>query len=670
MDTTILGDFIIVLGLSTAVIFLFLQLKVPAIVGFILTGILAGPQALGLIGGPEEVEAVSEFGVVLLLFSIGIEFSLKELLEIRRSILLGGAIQVGATLVVVYALSSLLGLGSSESLFMGFLVAMSSTAIVLKMLDEKAAIATPHGRNTLSILIFQDLLVVGVMLLIPLLAGTHAGAREHLPLFLAKAGGLVLFLYAAYRWIVPQLLYQIARTRSRELFLISVILICLAVAWFTSQLGLSLALGAFLAGLIISESEYSQEALGRILPFRDIFVSLFFVSIGMLLDLDFLCDHFLLIVGLAAAIILLKTVTGSLATLLLGFPLRTTILVGLALAQVGEFSFVLSKSGVENGILDAGVYQAFLGISVMTMALAPFIMNVSPRVADMTIRLPFPQRIRSGFLSVKTVEGRVRLKDHLIIVGYGVGGRNVSRAARLAEIPYLILEMNPDTVRTESLKGEPITYGDATQEAILTHADIKDAHVLVIMIPDASATRRITELARRLSPAVHIIARTRLVREVAPLYELGADEVVPEEFETSIEIFSRALSEYLIPREDIERFIADLRSSGYGMFRSFSGETIRICNLEHDLPDFKINTFRVHAGSVVSGKSLTELMLRKRYRVSILAIRRGEETLVNPGGEDILNPDDQVIVSGDMRSILAVIPVFRESRQDFPEAER
>ncbi|MCE5273499.1 MAG: cation:proton antiporter, partial [Deltaproteobacteria bacterium] len=521
MDSIILGDFIIVLGLSTAVIFLFLRLKVPAIVGFILTGILAGPQALGLIGGPEEVEAVSEFGVVLLLFSIGIEFSLKDLLEIRRSIFLGGTIQVGATLAIVYALCSLLGLGSRESLFMGFLVAMSSTAIVLKMLDEKAAVTTPHGRNTLSILIFQDLLVVVVMLLIPLMAGSHAGAREHLPLFLAKAGGLVLFLYAAYRWIVPQLLYQIARTRSRELFLISVILICLAVAWFTSKLGLSLALGAFLAGLIISESEYSQEALGRILPFRDIFVSLFFVSIGMLLDLGFLRDHFLPVVGLAVAIILLKTVTGSLAAILLGFPLRTTILVGLALAQVGEFSFVLSRSGVENGILDAGIYQAFLGISVLTMALAPFIMNVSDRVADLAIRLPLPQRIRSGLLSVKTVEGRVKLKDHLIIVGYGVGGRNVSRAARLAEIPYLILEMNPETVRAERLKGEPITYGDATQEAILEHADIADAHVLVIMIPDASATRRITELARRLSPAVHIIARTRFVREVAPLYALG-----------------------------------------------------------------------------------------------------------------------------------------------------
>lgn len=670
MDTTILGDFIIVLGLSTAVIFLFLRLKVPAIVGFILTGILAGPQALGLIGGPEEVEAVSEFGVVLLLFSIGIEFSLKDLFEIRRSILLGGTIQVGATLGIVYVLCSLLGLGSSESLFMGFLVAMSSTAIVLKMLDEKAAVSTPHGRNTLSILIFQDLLVVGVMLLIPLMAGSHSGAREHLPLFLAKAGGLVLFLYAAYRWIVPQLLYQIARTRSRELFLISVILICLAVAWFTSQLGLSLALGAFLAGLIISESEYSQEALGRILPFRDIFVSVFFVSIGMLLDLGFLREHLLTVLGLALIIIVLKAMTGSLATLLLGYPLRTTILVGLALAQVGEFSFVLSRSGLENGILDAGVYQAFLGISVLTMAAAPFIMNVSDRVADLAIRLPLPQRIRSGLLSVKTVEGRVRLRDHLIIVGYGVGGRNVSRAARLAGIPYLILEMNPETVRAERLKGEPITYGDATQEGILGHVDIADAHVLVIMIPDASATRRITELARRLSPAVHIIARTRLVREVAPLYELGADEVVPEEFETSIEIFSRALSEYLIPREDIERFIAELRSSGYEMFRSFSGETIRICNLEHDLPDFKINTFRVHAGSVVSGKSLTELMLRKRYHVSILAIRRGEETITNPGGEDILKPDDQVIVSGDMGSILAVIPVFRESRQDLPEAER
>jgi CPA2 family monovalent cation:H+ antiporter-2 len=661
MDTKILGDIIIILGLITAVILIFLRLKVPAIIGFILTGILAGPQGFGLIGA-SDVGFVAELGIVLLLFSIGIEFSIKDLLEIRRSILIGGSLQVGATLAITYATCSFFGVGHAEALLIGLLVSMSSTAIVLKMLEERAEISSPHGKNAFSILIFQDLLVVPAMILIPVMAGGHPGSREPMWVFLSKAGGFIIFLYTAYRWIVPQLLFQIARTRSRELFLISVILICLGVAWLTSFLGLSLALGAFLAGLIISESEYAQEALGRTLPFRDVFLSLFFISIGMLLDLAFLLDHLLIILGFVVLIIMLKTLTGSFSTLLLGYPLRTAVLVGFSLAQVGEFSFILSKSSLEHGILGTNDYQTLLGIALITMAITPFIMKMAPQLADLSVRLPFSQRIKSGLRPLKIVpdaEQAVKKKDHLVIIGYGVNGRNVSRAAKLADIPYVIIEMNPETVRVERIKGEPIYYGDATQEAILEHIDIQDAHVMVITIPDVAAARRVTELARRLNPALHIIARTRYLKEVAPLYELGADEVIPEEFETSIEIFSRALSEYLIPRDDIERFISELRSSGYEMLRSLSKEATTVCSIEKDLPDFKVSTFKVHQDSDVAGKSLAELQIRKKYRASILAIRRGSETIINPGGEDILYPDDHIILSGDIDSILSIMPLFR-----------
>ena len=662
MDIRFLADLIIILGLSVIVILAFLRLKVPAVVGFILTGVLAGPQALGIIEGRGEVEALSELGVVLLLFSIGIEFSVKDLLESRRSVLLGGSIQVVLTAAAVCVICSLLGMGLPECFFLGILAAMSSTAIVLKMLDEKAEIASPHGKNTLSILIFQDLLIVVLMPLIPLIASTRTGVPASVPMLVGKALGLMVFLYASYRWIVPQLLYQIARTRSRDLFLISIILVCLGVAWLTSQLGLSLALGAFLAGLIISESEYSQEALGRILPFRDIFMSLFFISIGMLLDLGFIIENLWLILGLTAAVILLKVFTGSISTLLIGFPFRTTVLVGLALAQIGEFSFILSKTGLEFGIINAGSYQIILAISLLTMAATPFIINMSPGLADIAVRLPLPHRVLSGLRPLGIIpphESPVRMKDHLIIIGYGVNGRNVSNAASMSGIPYLVIEMNPDTVRTERRKGKPIYYGDATQEAILNHVAVRSAHVVVVTIPDASSARRVTELVRKLNPAVHIIARTRFVKEVEPLYALGADQVIPEEYETSIEIFSRALAEYLVPRDEIERCISELRASGYGMFRSLSGEATTISNLQHELPDFKVHTLRVHPGCPVAGKSLIETQIRKKHHVSILAIRRGGTTIINPGGDDLLLPDDLIIVSGDLDSILAIIPILR-----------
>ncbi|HOO38219.1 MAG TPA: cation:proton antiporter [Deltaproteobacteria bacterium] len=662
METQLLGDLIIVFGLSITVIFLFLRIRVPSIIGFILTGILAGPHGLGLIGAGGEVEYLSDLGVVLLLFTIGIEFSLKNLLQLKRSVLLGGSLQVGITLAATYGFSRFGGLGWNESVFIGFLVSLSSTAIVLKLLDERAEITSPHGRNTVAVLIFQDLVVVPMMVVVPFIAGVQGGTPAELVSIVGKGVSLMGFVYLSYKWIVPRLLYQIAKTRSRELFLLSIVMICLGVAWLTSELGLSLALGAFLAGLIISESEYSHEALGRILPFRDIFVSFFFISIGMLLDVTFLLENIWLILSLAIGVTVLKATTGGLATLILGYPLRIAVLVGLALAQIGEFSFILSKTGMAYNLMDRTAYQIFLNVSLITMAATPFILNFSSGLADLSVRLPFPWIVKSRFQPLDTplqLQKRETLIDHLLVIGFGVNGRNVSRAAKMASVPYVILEINPETVRKERSQGEPIYYGDATQEAVLKHVDVEHAKVAVIAIPDAAATRRITTVLREMNPTLHIIARTRFVSEVSPLYELGADEVIPEEFETSIEIFSRALSEYLIPRDDIERYISELRADGYKTFRGLSGEATAIYRLEKELPEFKVVTLRVNEGCSLEGKTLTEIEMRKRYHVSILAIRREEDTILNPGGEDILHPGDVVIVSGLIENILTVIPLLR-----------
>jgi len=513
MEIPLLNDIVIIFVLSIAILFICHRLRVPAIVGFLLAGILAGPYGLGLVKAVHEVELLAEVGVVLLLFTIGIELSLEKLLQIKKSVLMGGSIQVLLTFLVTFVIVRQLGQPVGNSIFIGFLISLSSTAIVLKLIQERAEVDSPHGRTALGILIFQDIIIVPMILITPLLAGAPGGAGESVLVLIAKGIGIIGLVIVSAKWIVPQVLYQIARTRSRELFILSIVVICLAVAWITSSAGLSLALGAFLAGLIISESEYSHQALGSILPFRDVFTSFFFVSIGMLLDVGFLFRQPGTIALIALGILVLKSIIACFATVLLGFPFRTSILVGLALSQVGEFSFILSKTGVEHGLLTGNIYQMFLAFSVLSMAATPFIITLAPRLADIILRLPLPKRLISGFYPVPEIKVKSK-KDHLIIIGFGVNGRNVARAARLSGIPYVIIEMNPETVKSEQAKGEPSYYGDSTQEVVLQRANIKDARIVVTAINDPAATRRITEIIRRLNKKVHLIVRTRYFQEM------------------------------------------------------------------------------------------------------------------------------------------------------------
>jgi CPA2 family monovalent cation:H+ antiporter-2 len=629
MEIPLLNDIIIIFGLSIAILFVCHRLRVPTIVGFLLTGILAGPYGLGLVKTVHEIEILAEIGVVLLLFTIGIDFSFERLLQAKKSVLMGGPIQVLLVILVTFVVATQLGQPIGESIFMGFLISLSSTAIVLKLIQERAEVDSPHGRTTLGILIFQDIIVIPMILVTPLIAGATGGAGKSAIVLIAKGIGIIGLVIVSAKWIVPQVLYQIARTRSQELFLLSIVVICLAVAWITSSAGLSLALGAFLAGLIVSESEYSHQALGNILPFRDVFTTFFFVSIGMLLDIGFLFRQPTTIMLIALSILLLKSILACFTAVLLGLPLRTSILVGLALGQVGEFSFILSKTGIEHGLLTGNIYQVFLAFSVLSMAATPFIITVAPQVADIILRFPFPKRLRVGLCPVSGIEA-VRKKDHLIIVGFGINGRNVARAARLSGIPYVVIEMNPETVRSERAQGEPICYGDSTQETVLQHANIKDARIVVVAINDPIATRRITEITRRLNPKVHLIVRTRYLQEMKPLYELGASEVIPEEFETSVEIFTRVLAKYLIPGDEIEKLVAEVRADGYEMFRSLSKVSSSFTDLKLQLPNVEVSVLRVAERSPLIGKSLAEIEMRKKYGVTVLAICRNSQILSNP----------------------------------------
>jgi CPA2 family monovalent cation:H+ antiporter-2 len=657
MPVPILTDLVIIFGLSLVVLFVCQKLRVPVTVGFILTGILAGPHLLRLVKAVHEVEVLAEIGVILLLFTIGVEFSFANLLQIRQSVLVAGPIQVGATCLAGLALAWHFGRPAGEAVFAGFLLSLSSTAIVLKILQEQAEVDSPQGRTSLGMLIFQDIIIVPMMLLVPILSGATENLGAALLLMLGKGAVIILLVIICAKWVVPRVLYHIAATRNRELFLISIVLICAAVAWLTAQAGLSLALGAFLAGLIVSETEYSHQALGNILPFRDVFSSFFFISIGMLLDVDFLLKNPAIIGLITVGVLVLKTLLAGGASLVLGFPLRTAVLIGLALCQVGEFSFVLAKAGSSQGFFTGTAYQLFLDVTVLTMVATPLIMAQAPRLADFIMVWPWPRRLKHGSLLPASIDAKVP-KDHLVIIGFGMNGRNLARAAKAAGIPYVVIEMNPEIVRRQRDRGEPIFFGDATQEEILQHANISEARIVVVAINDPAAVRRITSLARRLNPKVHIIVRTRYVNELQPLFELGADDVVPEEFETSVEIFTLVLKKYLVAREEIERLTSEVRANCYMLFRGLFKELEAFAPLRHHLHDVEISTFRLAEGAPVAGKSLAQVELRKKHGVTVLAVRRNSQVFHNPDPDMLLLANDLLITMGSPDNLIKVTGLF------------
>lgn len=566
-ELAFLRDLVVLFGASIVVVYCFNKLNVPAVVGFLVAGALLGPYGLDFVDDVARVEVFAEVGVVMLLFTIGVEFSMAHIASLR-AVVGGGAIQIASAIALSALAGMAVGLPVNQGVFWGFLIAMSSTAIVLKMVTERGETNSPQGRLTIGILIVQDLAVVPMMVLTPVLGGQGDGGMTAVLWSLAKAALLVTLILVAARFLVPRLLIEVVRSRSRELFVITIILVCLGIAWLSSLAGLSLALGAFIAGLIISESEYSHQAMAEVLPFRDSFNSLFFISIGMLLDLRVLLAHPVLVAGLVVVIVAGKFVTAGLAAVAVGYSWRPAVLAGTALAQVGEFSFILSKVGRDVGLLPGESFQVFLAVSVLTLILTPFLIQASPALARRAeaiqrLRHWLPERLADAY----TIPPPLHLRDHTIIAGYGVNGRNLAQVLRETEIAFVVAEMDGETVRQEQHKGMAIYFGDVTHPQVLRRLGIHDARALVLAISDPIATRRAVKVARQLNPAIHIIARTRYLREIDDLRETGADQVVPEEFETSIEIFSRVLQHYRMPARVIAEKAERIRKEGYAMLR-------------------------------------------------------------------------------------------------------
>jgi CPA2 family monovalent cation:H+ antiporter-2 len=645
-----LQDLLLLLLASVPIAFIFHRLRLPTIVGFMITGVLIGPHGLGLIKDVQAIEVLAEIGVALLLFTIGLEFSLRRMLEMRRLVLLGGGLQVSLTTLLVTAITYLLGRPLNEAVFFGFLFALSSTAIVLKSYIDRAEIDAPHGRAGVGILLFQDLSIVPMMLMIPILSGREGTSAARITLTLGIAIAAIAIIIFTARTVVPYLLYHIVRLRSPEVFVISVVLLILGTSWLTSQAGLSLALGAFIAGIVLSESEYSHQIVADILPFRDVFNSLFFISIGMLLILSALAGDILTVLAWVGALTLGKALIALAVLRLLGYSLRISTMTAVGLAQIGEFSFILAKAGLPQGLLSQLDYQRFLAASIISMIAAPFIIKAAPRIGY-ALQSVFTPGALVDLSETSFNADEPDMRGHVIIIGYGLNGRNLAKVLRRTGVPYLVMELNAEVVRQARDQGERIVYGDATRKEVLHHIRLEHARILVLAISDPMASRHTVWLARQMNPDIHIIVRTRYMSEISDLRELGANEVIPEEFETSIEIFSRVLREYGIARHVIQRQIAAIRSEGYQMLRVPSLPVFDMTEIAEALKSASTETLFVEADSLAVGKSIAELKLRKKTGVTIIAITRQGHTQINPGPETTIQAEDVLVLLGGAEQI-------------------
>lgn len=567
-------DLLIILISGVIFTLLFSFFRIPQIVIFILTGLIIGPSGFKIIKNYSEIEFISEIGIILLLFTIGLEFSIKELKENKKDILYLGFLQVFLT-ILISALIFNFYYSFLYSLFFGVLISLSSTAIILKVLQDQNQIYSISGKIQISILIFQDLVAVFFIILFPLLKNLETSTtyfdffsiQKYLP-FLLKIMGILFLFFLLYKFIIPFILNLIVKTKNKDLFVLSILSICFGIAIFTYKIGLSLALGAFFAGLIISKTEYSSETMSNILPFKIVFTSIFFISIGMLIDIVSLLQNFQWFYGIILAIFIFLIKFPVIFFLIYFFykNIRISFLTGIYLSQIGEFSFVLLQIGLNLNIIDKEWNQIVLFASMITMFISIFLMENSYRIYEYFEKFIY-NFYKKNIKNEKESLIQYELKDHIVIIGYGINGKNVVKAAKIVDIPYIIIEMNSKTVREEREKGEPIYFGDATNIHLLEKVHLEFAKMIVIVINDPQATQKIIKQAKRLNPNIYILARTRYISEVPKLIQIGANEVIPEEFETSIQIFRRILEHYQFSLPEIQFFAEELRISSYDLLR-------------------------------------------------------------------------------------------------------
>lgn len=649
-DLLLIQDIVVILLVSLPIIFLFKKINLPSIVGFLIAGMIIGPYGFKLIQSVEQIEVMAEVGIILLLFTIGLELSFKEMLRMKKYVFVVGSLQVALTILFSFFIYLALGFKLQHSLFFGMLISISSTSIILTLLSQRNELDAPHGKIAVGVAVFQDLAVVPMVLLLPLLSATEKSSVQSIIIQLLVAFGSVVFVFIAAKFLMPKIIFQLAKLRMRDAFTIGILMLLLGTAYVTHLFGLSFAIGAFIAGLILSESEYSYQIVSDILPLKDAFNSIFFVSIGLLLNIQFVIQFPLIILLLTIGVILLKAIIVTAIVLLIKYPVRIAILSALTLAQIGEFAFVLAQEGVKLNFLSGDYYNAFLASSIFTIILTPFLFKLSPHLS-----------IRSGnlaFSKPQEIDDRDKLSGHVIIAGFGLNGSNLARVLKETGIKYVVIELNPDTVKKYKAKGEKIIYGDVSKEEILNIANIQKANVMVFAISDPLITKLSLKLAKRMNPHIHTLVRTRYVNEVEDLKAMGADEVIPEEFETALQIFRKVLERYHIPLNVIMKQVTLLREESYSLLRKEGMDISSFIHLDEILAQGLTESYYVNEDNKHIGKSLAEINLRAQSDATVIAIVRNGQTISNPSGKEVLKANDTLVINGTHQSVDRAIEIL------------
>ena len=655
----LLEEITVIATVSVIVTLLLGRLKLPVVAGLVLSGALVGPNALSLAHDPEAIEVIAEVGVIFLLFTIGLEFSLSRLKNIFRQVALGGLLQVGVTTIVTSLVCLGLDLSFPEAVVYGFVFALSSTALVLRTLGERSELDAPHGRFIVGTLIFQDLCIVPMVLIVPLLAnGLDKPETWQAIIFaLGKAALVVVLLFATSRKLIPYLFRWVDASRSNEVFILTVLCLCIGTAYLTSLTGLSLALGAFLAGMIVADTDFRHRAMGDILPLRDVFVSFFFVSLGMFFDFQLLAEKPMEVGLLLLAFIGGKGLIAILAASFMRFPPRAAWLAGVGLAQFGEFGFIILQLAIQEGVVVESEIGTLLNAGILSMFLTPLLVYKAPHFTAGERALdPLAKLLRAR--SAEELEDRtVGHSDHVVVIGYGLAGRLLTNSLSRLKIEAVALEMNSDNVELGRKLGDPVYYADATSEEALGHAHVESCRAIVIMINDNQAIERVISTIARMKVEAPVFVRTQYMRESEKLSHELPVNVVASEVEGGLEILSLVLNQLKIPRNLIVREIDQAREETMHTDREYSSSPLPL-EAHAGLKDLKVEKLIVTARSQVAGQSPRNLDLAESTGISILAVRRKDSLLVHRLADIIFEPQDLVYCLGNKQDMLVVTPWF------------
>ncbi|MGB5082476.1 MAG: monovalent cation:proton antiporter-2 (CPA2) family protein [Burkholderiales bacterium] len=644
-----LESVLILLASGVLVVGLFRWLHLPPLLGYLLVGVAVGPFALAWIPDTDEGRHLAEFGVVFLMFSIGLEFSLPKLFQLRRAVFgLGGA-QVMLTIAAVLALGAMAGASWRVALAVGGALAMSSTAIVLRIVADRVQLETPHGRDIVGVLLFQDLAVVPLLIVVPAIAEGSGDLAQQLVLALAKAAVVLLVLLFVGQRLMRGWFHVVARRRSHELFILNVLLITLGLSWLTQRAGLSLALGAFLAGMLIAETEYRHQVEEDIRPFRDVLLGLFFVAMGMRLDLGTVAAHLVVVLALTALLIAFKFGLVAALARAFGAGSGSALRTGLALAQGGEFGLVLIGQAQSGALLERDLFQLVVAAMLLSMLVAPFLIQASDRLV---LRWSSAEWMQQSLALHRVAVQSLATERHVVLCGYGRTGQRLAHLLEQEKIECVALDTDPERVRGAAAAGERVVFGDASRREMLVAAGIARASVLVITFSDTPLALRILHHARELNPALPVIVRTVDDADMDRLIAAGAAEVVPETFESSLMLASHALVLLGVPLKRVVRRIRDVREHRYSLMRGFFHGGTDEPEDPDEAREPRLHSVTLAPGAAASGRSLADLGLDD-LGVQVTALRRRELRMISPDRQTALQEGDVIVLLGTPEQLAA-----------------